>query len=164
MRGPCSREKKLFLFLQGSNADFEIWLHWVYTGDLVLDDDNYVTIIRLYTLGDNLKDTEFRNAIVDELLRVSARVGYTPSVKTISEAVQPLKPNSRLRVLLLRMLAFAFKASDLETIKASCSHELCCEMLQEIFHSGIVDSNAEPELSKRCEYHVHEDGSKCQGA
>lgn len=159
------REKKLVVVCkEACNAEFEIWLHWIYTGDLVLDEDSYITLISLYILGDHLKDAEFRNIVIDELLRVNARVGYIPGFKTITKALKHLKSNSMLRLLLLRMVAFAFKTNDIEDLRTSCSHELCCAVLQEIVQSGLVDPNSEPELSKRCEYHVHEDGSKCQGA
>lgn len=55
-------------------ADFEVYLEWLYTGQIVtLDDRRHLgaTLIRLYMLGDFLHDDRFSNAVMDALISES---------------------------------------------------------------------------------------------
>jgi hypothetical protein len=90
-------------------ADFEVYLEWLYTGQVVTLDkmkDLGPTLLRLYVLGDFLVDDRFCNAVIDSLIRESSSrwpfLRFWPA--DINSAWDKTMPGSRLRKVLIDLM------------------------------------------------------------
>ena len=90
-------------------ADFEVYLEWLYTGQIVTLDDLLnlgTTLIRIYVLGDFLIDDRFSNAVMDTLIlechRAHPWLRFSPA--DIDFAWEKTMPASRLRKVLVELI------------------------------------------------------------
>jgi len=108
--------------LPHTDADtFEIYLQWLYTGEIVVVDQDdatmshsaafsdraafvnkrYRPLIKLAVLRDKIDDKALRNAVVDAAIQVKSSTKMVPGANDLTYACEALLTNSTLRRLLV---------------------------------------------------------------
>jgi hypothetical protein len=113
-----NREETPVLLPRARPAEFEVYVYWLYTGEIVTTNtkgmNSYgTTLVRLYILSDYLEDKKFERAVYDILYEVSEDEDMTFESKAINLVWQTLPHWNLLRLILLyAMLAWFFEAPN----------------------------------------------------
>ncbi|EMC94153.1 hypothetical protein BAUCODRAFT_112939 [Baudoinia panamericana UAMH 10762] len=159
---------------------FEIYLQWLYTGELVYTDQDlndmpggdiilalavYRALIRLAIAGDVLQDIPFRNAVVDATISVLPKIPILPSAGLINLAYENLPRAGGLIRLMVRDAAGSWIAQDTpcEEGPAKFLADVIGELRTAMRNGTILRDYVK--LEERCTYHEHNDRvPKCETA
>lgn len=151
---------------------FDIYLHWLYTGSIVLniteDDEDRGTseineLMHLYVLGNFLLDRPFRNVIVDRTLEVNRLYKKYPGSEAINIIWPETPADCQMQRLILRFWAIRRTPEKLAGSTEKTPQDFTSCLLKEL---GIIrdlgDSGREaqvPSFIRRCDYHEHDEGT-----
>lgn len=156
---------------------FEIFLHWCYTGELVVSEDYdlaeaydwnnrtrnaaariyYSRLRALAKFADAHNDISFGNAVSDLLLRTHEDLHILPGHKTISTIYTSLPDNAPLRRLVVDFFHRHGGNPPFEDLRsAQVPHEFMHDLMMSMYKEIRGNGNApEPTWAHRCDYHLH---------
>jgi hypothetical protein len=161
-------------------SKFEIYLQWLYTGQLVLDEDDYRThtddsemqrsvastkhfapLVELSILADNLDDLSFSNAVVDEVISRSIATGMVPGIKEVIRIDSVLQRHGGFRRWVAGKYAFC-RAGFPNGLPNKFVHDLVVALkgYTEGKKSDGVTIPPQLSMTEPCNYHDQREGSQ----
>ncbi|TID18390.1 hypothetical protein E6O75_ATG06466 [Venturia nashicola] len=151
---------------EGSPHTFDIYVHWIYSHKLEFTVKNLVTgiqdLIDAYILGDVLLDGDFRDRVIDDIVKPGAEKTVLLR-KLIGKIYENTKEKDRLRTLAIDSVVYGM--SNIWIIAGQQKKDVPEEALWDIvaaMHkaSGFMERADAPFRHDTCHYHVHESGIK----
>jgi len=182
-----SRDKRVSL-PEARVSDFEVYLEWLYTSEVVVIgefDSRGIIFVRLYLLGQDLEDDRFCNAVIDTLLD-EHRPGNSEIMIFSPQAIQWIwnrtLPGSILRKILIDFVILDMggavhvprfmpdhtwpREASVEVLARLGEHkEVAGALLSmdlEMIRKAIKATIQHPRTQNKCDYHKHgEDYPRC---
>lgn len=147
-------------------ASLEVYLQWIYTGNIVVvnaeevteeeakdGSSRYLALAELYVLADHLDDIHLRNAVIDAIVDLRMAIGRCPPPKVPAVAYKETPEGSNLRKLLTD---YYTSCNDVKWFKENGS------TLPQGLMVDIVVRHKQPPLPihdrlRKCDYHEHND-------
>ena len=159
-----------------------IYLQYLYTGDLVIDNvqeaendeerqdgqsgqtnnkteqmfaDDIVRLIDLAALGDMFRDAAFRNVVSDAFIATIETYGFLPGPTSLHLLVKCLPNTSPLYRLNVDFFATTATPGDFERRGSAYPVQFVLDLLIEMIKQRDDSPRDEPSSHERCRYHEH---------
>ena len=163
--------------------EFAIYLQWLYTGDLVANEDNrlqdlktedweariegartiFPALIALGILADMLMDPAFENAIVDEIIMAENAISHCPSSTSSKTLYDNVSGRSNIKRLIVDFYATKVDIRIVREQRATCHEDMIFDIMIRLHEDRKqpaderLDKLRRPSWEKRCKYHTHND-------
>lgn len=145
---------------------FEQFVHWIYSRriDCGSDAEPFHILCRLWVLADRREVPLLMNECINTMRDKSSELWMAPAI-CLPYIYKNTMPGSAMRRLLIQLIARTSTSLLLERIDMDFSKEMLVDMLKVVWDLDASKRWTKIEVRKMrlCpEYHVHEDGVKCE--
>jgi len=173
-------QDKIIRLPEMKNEDFEVYMQWAYTNEVVVKDDDdclddpgdesqWHSLVRLYGATHILVDIPLRNAIIDTLLQLRKKYDRGPNIYVTQTIYQVTPPECKLRAMAVTAWLTAKLFVDCIAGK-ELANKLPHEFLVDFMAAKIDDpqfSSPGVNWDNRCNWHEHNEElpeSECEAA
>ncbi|CAK4018747.1 btb poz domain containing [Lecanosticta acicola] len=168
-------EAKKIEFPEQAPEVFEIYLQWLYTGDLVFLEEAtpskdapgvegyaaraFHSLVDLYCLADMLRDSHACNTVINKIIKMSKKILCGPLASEVSRVYAMTTKTSKLRLLFVDYYATYCDRDFYQNSSNALPHDFLTDVLGNMATRLRSGSNrlAAPGDVPKCTYHEHND-------